>query len=107
MNLEMKHRWVGGHPCETGICVSGSTFELEVRLLPLNMFKPSSYFTDCYTEVLLLWILFFLLMFHVCLFNAVLSVPCSLMLTCMERADLLALLCVIFSCVLTLSHMVS
>ena len=34
---------------------------------------------------------------HVCL--AVLSVPCSLVVTCCERADLLALLYVIFSCV--------
>ena len=38
-------------------------------------------------------------MFHVCLCNAVLSVPCSLVITCWDRADLLALLCVMFSCV--------
>ena len=32
-------------------------------------------------------------------FNALLSVPCSLVITCWERADLLALLCDVFSCV--------
>ena len=36
-------------------------------------------------------------MFHVC--YAVLSVPCRLVVTCWERAGLLALLCVMFSCV--------
>ena len=40
---------------------------------------------------------FLLFVFHVC--TAVLSVPCSLVVTCWERADLLAFLCVMFSCV--------
>ena len=31
--------------------------------------------------------------------------PCILVVTCLERADLLALLCVVFSSVLSLSHM--
>ena len=35
-------------------------------------------------------------MFHVCLCNAVVSVPCSLVITFWERADLLALLCAMF-----------
>ena len=38
-------------------------------------------------------------MFQVCLYYAALSVPYSLTITCWEKADLLALLCVIFSCV--------
>ena len=38
-----------------------------------------------------------LFMFHVCLCCAVLSVPCSLVITSCEMADILALLCVIFS----------
>ena len=42
-------------------------------------------------------------MFHVCL-NSTL---CSLVVTCWERVDLLALLCVMFLCVLSFSHMVS
>ena len=45
-------------------------------------------------------------MFRVCLCCAVLSVPCSLVVTCWERADLLALLCVVLYCVLSLSHTV-
>ena len=40
---------------------------------------------------------FILFAFHVC--HAVLSVLCSLVVTCRERADLLALLYVMFSCV--------
>ena len=36
----------------------------------------------------------FLFMFHVFLYYIVLSVPCSLMIDCWERADLLALLLV-------------
>ena len=43
--------------------------------------------------VLLLWILF---VSYVCLCYAFLSVPCDLVITCWERADLLALLCVSF-----------
>ena len=38
-------------------------------------------------------------MYHVCLCYAVMSVPCSLVITCWERADLLTLLCVMFPCV--------
>ena len=37
----------------------------------------------------------------------VLPVPCSLVIICWERADLLAFLCVMLSCVLSLSLMVS
>ena len=40
---------------------------------------------------------FLLFMFHVYLCYAVLSFQCSLMVTCWERADLLAILCVVFS----------
>ena len=47
----------------------------------------------------------FLFMFYVC--NAVLSVHYNIMVICWEMANLLALLYVIFSCVLSLSHVVS
>ena len=43
--------------------------------------------------------LFLYLCLCVCLCYIVLSVHCSLVITCCERADLLALLCVMFSCV--------
>ena len=39
-----------------------------------------------------------LFVFRICLCYTVLSVPCSLVITCLGRADLLAL-CVMFSCV--------
>ena len=49
------------------------------------------YFTDLSKAVFLLWIILSF-MFHVCFCYAVLSVPCSLVITCCERVDLLALL---------------
>ena len=48
---------------------------------------------------------FLLFMFRVC--NAFLSVHCSLVVTCCERANLLALLCVMFYCALSLPRAVS
>ena len=48
---------------------------------------------------------FLLFMFRVC--HAFLSVHCSIVVTCLERANLLVLLYVIFSCVLSLSHVVT
>ena len=64
--------------------------------------QPSSKnsFTDRSKAVLLLWIRFVI-------YVAVLSVHCSLVVTCWKRANLLALLCVMFSCVLSLSHLMS
>ena len=44
---------------------------------------------------------FLLFTFHVCLYYAALFVQCSLVVTCWERTDLLALLCVTFSCFVT------
>ena len=44
------------------------------------------------------------LFFCVCLCRIVLYVSCSLMVTCWEKADFLALLYVTFPCVLSLSH---
>ena len=42
---------------------------------------------------------FLLFLFHVYLCYAALSVPCSLVITSCEKADLLALLFVVLSCV--------
>ena len=53
--------------------------------------------TDCSKGVFLLCI-YLLLMFPACLCNADFSGPCILVLTCWERPDLLAPLCVMFSC---------
>ena len=38
-------------------------------------------------------------MLHVCLYYTVSSAPCSFVIICWERADLLALLCVMFPCI--------
>ena len=67
-----------------------------MRLAPLNRFKPSSrFFTDRSKAVLLLWIVL-LVMLHVSVCYAVVSVPCSIVVTCWERADLLAVVFVEF-----------
>ena len=82
---------------QTSICLDLHQ-KLRVRLIPLNMFKPLSivllmiprwcFFCGC----------FLLFMFHVFTIYAVLSVPCSLVITCRERADLLTFF-VMFYCV--------
>ena len=38
-------------------------------------------------------------MFLICIYYTVLTVPCSLLIVCWEKADLLALFCVMFTCV--------
>ena len=76
---------------------------VSVRLVPLNLFKPSGIlFTDR---------AYLLFMFHVCLFLFCVALSffilCRLVISCLERGDLLALLFVMFSCVLvTFSYVV-
>ena len=60
-------------------------------------------FTDGSKALRLLWIN---LLFMLCVCHAFLSFHCSLVVTCWERADLLARLHLKFSCVLSLSHVV-
>ena len=78
------------HVNQTSICLY-STSEIWVRLVPPNMLRSSSnVLADHSKAVLLLWILFVICVsFFVC--HIVLSVPCSLVVTCWERADLLVL----------------
>ena len=65
-----------------------------------NIFKPSSTFlTDRSNAVLLLWILFVICVSC----HTVLYVPCCLVVTYWERADLLYVMFLVFS---SLSHMV-
>ena len=52
-----------------------------------------------------MWIVFLLVLLHVGVCCAVLYVPCSLVVTCWERADLLAVVSVVLSYVLSLSQM--
>ena len=94
-----KIHWLGRDlSCELNINLSWSTSVIIVRLVPSKMFKPLSIFTDQPKVVLLLYILFCYLCFMFAC-NTVLFVPCSLVVTCWERADLLVLLYVLFSCV--------
>ena len=67
------------------------------------MFKLSNIFTDR-SKALLFCGSFLIFMFHICLFYADLSVPCSLVITTWERADLLSLLCVVSVCVFVTSR---
>ena len=67
------------------------------------MFKPYSNFpTDSFKGVLS-WIL---LLCSIFVRHTVSSVPCGLVITCRERADLLALLYVMVSCVYVTSYSV-
>ena len=77
-----------------------------VRLVPLDTFKPSSILLTVLRRCIFCGS-FLLFIFHVFLCYAILSVPCSLVITCWEMGDLLALLCVVFSCVLLHSHILS
>ena len=72
----------------------------------MRLIKPSSeYFTDRSKAVLLLWIVF--VSYASCGMRcAVVSVPCNLVVTCWERADLLAVECVVFSSVFHISKCV-
>ena len=72
--------------------------KIRVRLAPPNMFKPSSkYILLTVPRRYFFCGNFLLFVFHVC--YAVSSVYCSLVVTCLERAGLFVLLCVMFSCV--------
>ena len=50
---------------------------------------------------------FLLFTFHVSLYYAILSVPCSLVISCWERADLLFVLCVMLFVYLSRFNMMS
>ena len=63
------------------------------------MFKPFSNFLTDRSKTVLFGESILLFVFSVCVCYAVFSVSCSLVVTCWERADLLALLCVMLSCV--------
>ena len=76
----------------------------QIYMHNLSCVYPLSFFVlTFFPFVIFLHMDYFLLfMFHVikiCLCYTVLSVPCNLVITCGERANLLALLYVVFSCV--------
>ena len=82
--------------------------ELRVRLVPLNMFKPFSIFLLTVTRGRFFCGSVFVIYVSRLSLYANLSVPCRNGITCWERADLSAHLCVLFSCVfVTFPHVVS
>ena len=66
----------------------------------LGIFKPSSDFLLDVLGRCFFCGSFLFVMLHVCHYYAALSVPSCLMVACCGKADLLALLCVVFSFVL-------
>ena len=77
---------------EPNIYVSLSTSELRLRLVTLNTFKHSSMFTER-----------FIVVYVSCLsLLCCLVCPCNLMITCWEKANHLALWCVVFTYVFCL-----
>ena len=72
------------------------TSYIRVRLVPSNMFKPSSNFLTDRSKAVLLLLIFFVICVS---YHTVLPVHGNLVITCWERADLLTLLYVMFSCV--------
>ena len=82
-----------------------STSEIRVRLVLSNLFKPSSNFLTNHSKAVLFCGSFLLVVFRVCLSYCPV-LPYILVISCWERTDLLALLYVMFSCVLSLSHLV-
>ena len=71
------------------------------NMVPSKMLKPfSNFLTNHSKAVLLLWSLFVIGVSC----HTVLYVPSSLVVTCWERTDLLAFLCVMFSCFFVLGQ---
>ena len=64
------------------------------------------YFTDCSKAVLLFLIISVIYVSRLSLLT-VLSLPCTLVITCLERANLLAFWCVMVPCVLSFCNMMS
>ena len=101
--------------CESNICVSWFTSELTVRLVLLNMFKPSTIFTD--RSMVLFFLFFFCFVFLFCFFfwggggnlfcscYSFLSVPCSLVITSWRKGwPLDSLVCYVFCVFVTFQY---
>ena len=88
------HWYVRGLSCKPNIYVSWSTSELRVRLArhETSLSPPVKYFTERCKAVLLLWI-FYVFFCLVVIMPLCASVYMCLVVTCYERADLLALVC--------------
>ena len=81
--------------------MSWSTFEFRVRLAPWNMFSclNPNFLTGRSKAMLLLWVVFVICVLFLYLRYCLVGFLQLWSVTCWERADLLALLYVMFSCV--------
>ena len=83
----MVHRWVRDLSCEPNIYLSWFTSEIRVRLVPSNMFQPSSKILTipwrCFLWTLMLFV----------------TVTCSIDVTCWEKTDLLGFVYAMLSCI--------
>ena len=103
----MIHRSVRILSCEQNIYVSQSKSALTVRLVLLNMFKSSSNcFIGCF-KVMLFCGSYLLLIFHICLYYVALSIPCSLLITCLKRSAHWALLSMMYYIYVTFPYGIS
>ena len=109
VSLETMHRYaiIRNLSCQSNIYRSWSTL---VRLVPSNIFQPSSKFLTGVTRLYFFCGPFLLrvFVFHNCLFHTVSSVPCNLVVRYRKRTGWLLVSCMwCFLAALTLSHMVS
>ena len=63
------------------------------------MCSSHGFYADPFKAVLRAWILFVIYVSCLYLFYAAVSGSCSLVITCLERDDFLAILCAVVSCV--------
>ena len=93
--------FVSWFECAGGWCVGGLElfhaswasvcWRLGLRLASVNVFEPAGGFLLTVSGRCFFCGYFLLFIFRVCLYYIVLSVPCSILITCWERDDLLAL----------------
>ena len=79
MYKEMMHQYVRDLSCQPNIYATCSTLEFRMKWLLLNIFKPSSNFFTERSKVV-----------PFCYFCFMFVFPCSIVITCWERANLLA-----------------
>ena len=107
MYHEMMHGQVMGLSYKPNINVSCSTSELRVRLRRETDLSPPVNISLTVPRRCFFCGSFLLVMLHVGVCCAVVSIPRNLVVACWEMADLLAVVYVVFSCVLSLSQMCS
>ena len=79
------------------MCWSVHDLIIDISAAECNVcFQPTCHDFQVLRQRFLLYNLYFMFIVHVCLYFTGLSISCILLITCWERADLLALLCMMF-----------